>query len=379
MKKYLLISLKRKLPVFIVISVIFLLSALTSVMSQAFLIEHYSQFEQTSLESGLLGYQIVFMLSMMVLPFFSMNYRYSLERGDTFKQAPFKSNRIRWIEHLTALILILIAFTIGYLIMVFGFMIKNYTTVLPDAKFIGFDVDNNPIFITYEIRYYNYIYYLPAYFVILAFGILQYFITYLLISRSNNFMSSFIMLIVGQLALLAINYFFYQFSNAGAKTISFLFNGSFTMPIVLVYQTFSRLIIGGTSMSLVEPYLAPIVGIVIFVITGFLGISAFFFENDPSSEYFGTGKTERPYQEFVYHIGVAIAISSLLSIFTSIIGIFFFFGFFVTMYYVFYGILTRNFRLNLKRLLYMGVTLATIIIFGFVIPFIMKSGSYTII
>lgn len=376
MKKYAIISLKRKLPLFIVISVIFILTAMTSVSSQEFIRTYNSYvpyYNFNTIDFGITAYLTMFGISMLVVPFFSMNYRYSLERSDTFRQAPFKDKRIRWVEHLTALIILLIAFTIGYLIIVFGFMIKNATVKVPRA-----DLENG---IYYSKVNFHYIYYLPIYFIAIAMGTFQYFITYALISRSNNFMSSFIMMLLGELTLFLLPFFCVQFfyQHYGEASGILMYGPAFSIIPIFISNAFNSLVVEGYSTINAEYAYQFIINLVVYVLAASAGIVAFFLERDPSSEFAGRGNTQRPYQEIIYHVGAVTIMSCAMILVENVIGLFFFFGFMVSMYYVFYGVLTRNFRINLKRLIIFGIVLGLVIILGMVVPFLKHPGSYSII
>ena len=117
MKRYLKLSIIRKLPLFVVLSVLFLAAAFFSTAEVSFERSYYGysfvQMIDSSCTASLLAF---FFITMMVLPLFNMNYRYSLARSDLYRQVGFKNNSIRIGEHLSTLITVCISFNLlGYL------------------------------------------------------------------------------------------------------------------------------------------------------------------------------------------------------------------------------------------------------------------------
>ena len=119
MKKYLFYSFKRKLPLYIIVMVIFLTIALTSFATTSFFADRYYDsyegvyYSYYGYNSGTLPVLIAYFVILFVLPFFNMGYRYSLAKSDTFRQAAFKDKYLRYYEHLSSLIIVLITFTIA--------------------------------------------------------------------------------------------------------------------------------------------------------------------------------------------------------------------------------------------------------------------------
>ena len=99
MKRYLRLSIIRKLPLFVVLSVLLLTVAFTSASNVEFENDGYYYYAVNPAcgASGLIG---TFFMIMTILPFFSMNYRYSLGKSDLYRQVAFKEKRIRYGEHL---------------------------------------------------------------------------------------------------------------------------------------------------------------------------------------------------------------------------------------------------------------------------------------
>ena len=95
MKNYLFWSFKRKLPLFVIVGVIFLIIAIVSATDMNFIEAIYDgeRAYYRNHDSGTLALIIAFFTAMFFLPFFSMNYRYSLTKSDTFRQVACKDKR----------------------------------------------------------------------------------------------------------------------------------------------------------------------------------------------------------------------------------------------------------------------------------------------
>lgn len=345
--KYLWINIKKKLPLYIVCAVLFIISAFSVMSSQDFYIAYSVE---TGMKvygepnSGLLLYLILFFFIMTILPLFGMNYRNSLARSDLFRQAPYKNKRIRYMEHLSALTIILIAFTIGYVFLVLGMLIKNNLAKVPAADEMLY----------YELIKYHFVYYVPAYFIALAMGVCQYAIAYLFVSRSNNTLNSLMMLILGQLILLlylfAPIYLFYRTTSFNQSTLG--------LPISFIYRLFEPLIIYGKGTNIFKfnsnvnafASIQLIISLVVFFALAIIGIIAFFVEKDPSSEYAGRATSNKPYQEIIFHVAAFILGAFLCGLGKNLIYSFFSFFTFAAMYYTFYGLLNRNFKLKLWQI-----------------------------
>ncbi len=307
---------------------------------------------------------------MLFLPFFSMNYRYSLAKSDTFRQAGFKDKHIRFGEHLSTLITTLVSFTIAYVILVLILFVRNKAAVAPveDEMF------------TYEVAHLHYIYYLPLYFSILGFAIGQYFTSYFLISRSNNFLNSLITLFLGECfltfipSIIGVLIFerFMMLSEVGSIA-------SMVFPIVFLQSFFNGLIIKGSTgleFSIAgtgtiydgsNNLVIFIASMSIFWIVSALGIISFLLEKDPSSEWANKPGSDKPYQEIIYHMGfgssITIVAMTMITSIDSFIWLVLVYFLYSATYYTMYGLLNRNFKLNLRQILTLvGVTLLSLII-----------------
>ena len=362
MSRYILISLKKKLPLFIICVVLFANIAFSLSMFNDFTVRVSNvnyMFERYS--TGSVFYIIIFMIFMLILPFFSMNYRYSLTKSDMFRQVPVKKNHIRYVEHLTTLGIVLIAFTLGFFFMLFAMMIKNANTT-------AMDVD--PFYYYHnEIIHLNYGYFALAYLPMLIMGIGQYFISYLFISRSNNLLNSMIMLFTGEMIVLLIFFLpMRYFIDEG-----YLHQATFVLPIMTYGEIFEPLITNRFSLSQLSfetlgqaetaNKVLYVLEYVLFFSVAILGIVAFIIEKDPSSEYAGKANTNRPYQDIIYHLGALMLGCAVFNLHVSVIYDAMSFVFFLAMYYTFFGLLNRSFVPKKKDIIPLSVTVGSAIIY----------------
>ena len=346
MSRYILISVKKKLPLFIISIIMFAHMAFVMSVNANFL-EEANEFGYVynKATTNLIIYIILFMIFMFILPLFSMNYRYSLAKSDLFRQAPYKKNRIRYIEHLTTLGIVVGAFTLGFFFSMFMVMIMNHFATIPEEALA-----------TTNLIKFHYGYYLLAYIAVLAMGVMQYFISYLFVSRSNNLLNSVIMLLLGQLILLIVFYqpirFFFSFGR--------VYNSTFVLPILLYNEVFEGLIVYGTPTQTlswghsVEDTFASILYIlqyVVYAAIAILGIVAFIIEKDPSSEYAGKAKTNKPYQDIIFHLGAFLVGSFMCALTQTLLYFLISYVFFLAGYYTFFGMLNRNFVPKVKDII----------------------------
>ena len=340
MKRYLSLSIIRKLPLFVIVSVLFLTAAFFSTASADFSRKDYFTYPDACLPALL----VFFFITMMILPLFSMNYRYSLARSDLYRQVGFKNNTIRIGEHLSSLIIVCISFTISFAMLVSILLIKNYTVEGLVAYYLHYE------------------WYIVLYFVSIILGVGQYFLSYLLVSRSNTFINSLLMLLLGQFFL---NFFIYVFVCFGKCSISegtmFTQGPSVIGLISWVPNIIDQLIcsnqldiLDGTDNAYRTMQLTAIwLSIIIFFLVAALGVVAFILEKDPSSEWAGKPDTPKPYQEIIFHagfatIGLVIGTTLIDSTLTLVYSLLYF-STYVIAYYTLYGLLRRNFKLNARQ------------------------------
>ena len=338
MKRYLRLSIIRKLPLFVVLSVLLLTVAFVSASNVEFENNGYYYYTlyPTCGVSGLIG---TFFTIMAFLPFFSMNYRYSLGKSDLYRQVAFKDKRIRYGEHLSSLIIVCISFTIALAVMVSTLVVRNYIVV------------QNPDFYLY------YIWFIPMYFTCLVVGAGLYFISYLFISRSNVFINSLLVFALGYTFVNCIVYIVIVYSAGDISTASNFLQGPSTIgAISYVAQTFERFICyndfflfgNGSEWYYAGAFYTCIIE---FVLLAALGIVAFIVEKDPSSEWAGKPDSDKPYQEIIFHAGFAtigLIIGSVMNsvMFLSMLVSSLFYVIYAASYYTLYGLLHRNFKLK---------------------------------
>lgn len=335
MKRYLRLSIIRKLPLFVVLSVLLLTVAFVSASNIEFEgNNYYYTLSPASGTSDLIG---TFFMIMTILPFFSMNYRYSLGKSDLYRQVAFKEKRIRYGEHLSSLIIVCIAYTIALCVQVATLAVRNYI------------IFKSPDFYLY------YGWFIPMYFTCLVVGIGLYFISYLLVSRSNSFINSLLVFCLGYTFFNCINYVVIAYCTRNIGEASFFLEGpSVIGAISYVAQIFERFICYNDFLfgNGLEWYYAGsfYTCIIEFVLLAALGIVAFIVEKDPSSEWAGKPDSDKPYQEILFHAGfgtIGLIIGTIMSgsIFSTILSLLFYVSY-AASYYTLYGLLRRNFKLK---------------------------------
>ncbi len=338
MKRYLRLSIIRKLPLFVVLSVLLLTVAFTSASNVEFENEYANHYYSLMPRCDVASLISTFFLIMMALPFFSMNYRYSLGKSDLYRQVAFKEKRIRYGEHLSSLIIVCIAYTIALSVQVATLAVRNYI------------IFKNPDFYLY------YGWFIPMYFTCLVVGAGLYFISYLFISRSNVFINSLLVFALGYTFVNCIVYIVIVYSTGDISTASnFLQGPSAIGAISYVAQTFERFICynefflfgNGSEWYYAGAFYTCIIE---FVLLAALGIVAFIVEKDPSSEWAGKPDSDKPYQEILFHAGfgtIGFIIGTIMSgsIFSTILSLLFYVSY-AASYYTLYGLLRRNFKLK---------------------------------
>lgn len=338
MKRYLRLSIIRKLPLFVVLSVLLLTVAFTSASNVEFENEYANHYYSLTPRCDVASLISTFFLIMTALPFFSMNYRYSLGKSDLYRQVAFKEKRIRYGEHLSSLIIVCIAYTIALSVQVATLAVRNYI------------ISESPDF------YLNYGWFIPMYFTCLVVGIGLYFISYLLVSRSNVFINSLLVFCLGYTFFNCINYVVIAYCIRNIGEASFFLQGPSAIgAISYVAQTFERFICyndfflfgNGSEWYYAGAFYTCIIE---FVLLAALGIVAFIVEKDPSSEWAGKPDSNKPYQEILFHAGfgtIGLIIGTIMSgsIFSTILSLLFYVSY-AASYYTLYGLLRRNFKLK---------------------------------
>ena len=314
------------------------------------------------------SYLLLFIIPLAIVsifaPIFANTYRYSIKSADMFYQTGKGSKQVRLINNLTLLVCILVSYTAAFIIAMLIMIFKQ----IPNAgKTITTDFSEE----TYVMFYFGY--YFLAYLLAVIVCVINYFISYFFITRANNPMNSIICMVLGHM-LLSVLYTPIWY----AAIINALFKGanSFYYPNVLlltrvpsiigtiawIANIFEPLIITGQPLELVITeaeifsLVLSIVALVIFLAFGAFCIYRFLTEKESSGELAGKPEGRDKLQMIIYHAGAGVIawwfgianglISSLLlvNILTTVSS----FIMLCALYYVFYGVIRRNFKLKKK-------------------------------
>lgn len=402
-KKYFLINLKQYLVLYIVSFALFATAAVSCVMSFQLetatsvqciegICETMPEFDLLSgmgalglLNSPLMPMFLVLFILMLIMPIFAMGARYSLNASDTYKQVSQKKNAIRLTNNLTLLLSIMVIFTVVYWLMVMGLAIRyaNYK-VTEDSMYCfvdeleGLTYCNGTKYSKVDLHFGVFGVMYPF---IIILAVLQYFISYLFVSRCNRPINSIFTLIMGELALALVMYSIIGFANTiinhqindyiaqhpGAEYDEHIYdrliqqltgtgNSSALLPMMFLITYFTPLISGAKNgfESITNAQTAILaVSMSIFFILAALGVYAMIFEKDPSGEFAGKPESPRPYQYIIFHIGafaIGFVVVALLAS-SSIIAFLVLEVFIAALYYVFLGVMRRNFKINLANLI----------------------------
>ena len=95
MMRYIWINIKKKLPLYIICTSLFFVTAFTWISNTTFLKTVFDGemmwYVSDDTNPGYTMLFVLFMIIMLILPLFGMNYRYSLGRSDLFRQAHYKN------------------------------------------------------------------------------------------------------------------------------------------------------------------------------------------------------------------------------------------------------------------------------------------------
>lgn len=392
MKNYLLFSLKRYIPLFVVSFVVCFLFSITvfaSIIpdSATFTrpvgsdVQYTSIFGDSSTIAGIIMLALPVVIFTILLPFFANSYRYSLQAADTFYQIGKNKKVIRWFNNILLLSAFIVSFTTAFFM---GFFILIFR-VIPN-------IDRGDEIIAIQEGYevvrhyfsYNLAFYIPIYLCFIFIIVLNYAISYYLITRANNRINSIILVLLGELiltiglmspiwvVLIANGYLGLPQSFINESLIFGTRASSFVGPIALIIFFLDGLVTGETPLflsQLVEvriegpeifALVLSVLSLLIFIGVAALGIYQFLKEDETSGEYAGKPVGRGPMQYVIFHVGFGLiglwagllssvtnglfisgSVINIISLFTSI-------GMAGAVYYVFYGLLRRNFRLTKK-------------------------------
>ena len=409
MKKYLAFTLKRYIPLFVVTFALCFFTFITPFGSAipTYVTYHYyngesyfsSILSDLTVTGGTLYLVIPVAIISMVLPFFANSYRYSLQSADTFYQIGKNKKAIRWTNNLVLLGSLIVSFTVAFIFAVSILLLRQLPNIgRPDEV----EVLEEGVEIVTHYLFFNFGYYVPTYFLIVIFIIANYAISYFFVTRANNLVDSMIMLVLGEFILgvgVMTPFWFTMVCSAdGGHWIDFfsekLIPGTrtacFVSPIAFIFYLMDGLISGQGSLmveqlSTAEYTSQEVIGLIIsfvsialFFLMAAFGVYKFLKEKESSGEQAGKPIGRDRFQEIIFHMGFGIiglwigSLQSLTGVLTSSLvsnSIFSFvlliseMGFYSAAYYVFYGLLRRNFRLNKRELfLLLGVITVNLII-----------------
>ena len=379
MKKYISFTLKGFVPFFVISAAIFFVISLTLFTSVSVYHEYYQSFGELEYDSSL-NYSVVIIIVMALLlfaftaisPIIANSYRYSLRSADFYNQICKGHKNVRLVNNLILLIAVLISFTFGY---IFGVTVLGIKNVILFNKGTITETFGDSTYIK-EPFMYHLAYFIPIYFILLIGGVVNYFISYFLTTRANNALNSVIMLVFGQVILivgLMTPVWYLTVVTDGGIAISYLFGvktPSMVSIVALATYLFGDLLRGGSfdpnifTLTKTEDYIGLvicIISVILFFALGAFSIMKFLKEEETTGELAGKPQGRDKLQSILFHTGAGLIGFWYLCLSASldelgligIIGIFSFIPSIVVygaLYYVFYGLLRRNFRLTKKDL-----------------------------
>ena len=408
MKKYVIFTMKRFIPLFAVTFAVCFSIFMMYFSSMTITYTTYSGggYYLETLDSGIIVVSIPLAILTSILPIFANSYRYRLRAADVFYQIGKGKKSIRFVNNLSLLSAALISFTVAFIFGLFILAARQIPfigkeSVVSTYTYINEYGDTAVGYTTQTYVLFNFVYYLPVYLILIVAGLINYFISYFLVTRSNNLVNSIITLLLGQLVLgigimspfWYVNIYTQIISAINGDYYSILtevFVGTHTStivsPIAWTHLIFNGLIttngsaIANIDLSNLDS--SQILSIVLssictlgYIVAGIVGLLYFLKEPESSGEYSGKPVGRDKYQIIIFHIGFGIiglwvgaanSVGGVLLTFVGIVSLISQFIFFGAMYFVFMGLLRRNFRLNLKELLIMLGSLTINLILGLV-------------
>lgn len=377
MKSYLRYYLKNRLPLFIIIFSILLVVGVFSASGLSFVEQVlqasssvYSSYEPT--DAGISPLVFAVCVIMLILPFFNMGNRYSLARTDMFRQTAQNKKAYRYVEHGISIGFVLAAYTISFALFLLIAVIKNYAQPIPE---------NTNMYHYYRVIF-NYGPYFFVYLLTLLFAIGNYFITYFFASRSNNFINSLILVVLGQVFLGSFcvlfaemggtreNYFMYlPCANACVSFGPLFLDARYTNWIIYgdksYTDVFFRNYFTGNETEII---LTTMSSFIVFFTVAITGAVFFFAEKEQSGEWAGKPDTSDAWQDVLYNLFVGTFMTwmfySYLKNWYYDTGLAMAISFVVTIavYYTLYGLLRRNFKPKQYQIIAMVCTMVMVII-----------------
>ena len=409
MKKFLLYSLKRYIPFYIIsfaICVSFILSSVASISVTT----QYYETETGEIIRYVSGGSVTTMFIFigvilygftLVLPIIANSYRYSLRSLDLFNQISSGKNKVRIVNNLILLASLILSFTVAYILGVLILGVKQIAVMNVGAQYeVVQYYTEETVYLVTAPKFYNFVYFIPIYFYFVIGAAINYFISYFLVTRANNALNSIILLVLGQLILIVglctpiwyIGYIAGLFGNPisgimlnanflfGTKTPSmvgvisggiYLFDGPFNNTTSTLVDALSTI-----KENDILALVLAILSLAIYIALGALGILYFLKEKESSGEYAGKPTGRDKFQNIIFHTGAGLigvwymvlsgtlgsslfgfasgsimddysTTATTISLILSYLPAIVTFG---AIYYVFSSLLKRNFRLKAKDL-----------------------------
>lgn len=379
MKAYIKGFILRYLPLFIITGVIAFTSLLTIVLDNFGSYSIYCNrdignnacypLSNTSSIYILLAFSPLYIVT-TISPLFVNTYRYHIKSVDTYYQVKDGEKKIRYINNLVTIIMLIGIYTAVFLTFLLLLFIKQ-------SSMSGKEVING--YTTTYYYMYNYGYYFLAYLITAILCTINYFISYYFVTRSNNLVNSMITLVAGHisLAMVFVTLIYYPYIYAlrygasgylspwvigvhSASPIS-LFIAEFYIFLPLIdphyggYETLADFS-GAYQITMI------FISLSCFIAVSVYSIIKFFKEDTLSGEYAGKPYGRSKMQNIIFHIafgsvGVWIggmislirAFSSAASFITTLMVL----TSFLATYYVLFSLLNRNFKITKQSFLEM--------------------------
>lgn len=342
MKQYIKWQIREWLPVFFVI---FLLFGIAFLAPSSINEVGNTRNAQTNLES--IG--VTFSVAVMIFPLFALDYRYKKSKADTFMQAPFKERQLRTSRLLIGLIGILILFTLIYIC---GVLIIYFRQLNASSNY-----------------FYHYEYYVAAYFFLILFGSIEYFISASIASFSDNVIDAiFLLLVANTIRTLLFSSFTSYYSAildvyCGMYTYTgieiFTLAPSFYAPGVYSDFCFSSLILEneigdaffGNEHALFDTSLC------IYLVMGLASFFYIFMSKEPSGEHAGSNGPRNAAISLLPHLSYILFSIWFIAITYSLPVILWVCYFvFAILEYCILAFYHRSFKLPKLSFLYLGVS-----------------------
>ena len=318
MKKYITLTLKKQIPLFVISLILFVFSFLMIVSSMK--ISNYFNGAGSPMHSiGYLSNSGENILNVLRTPlallipiayisaYGSNTYRYSLSASDTFNQVGFDKRRNRYVNNLTTLVVLLTSFTIAYLFLVIVLLARFIPVMnlehLPETTKVPF--------------VYNFWYLIPAYLLSIFLGTLNYFFGYFLTTRANTPFGSWIMIVFGYfislcwgLTLHAI--YIKYFDNYSISILSSQALYSIQMSEYWVSYCLLDGITGASNINVTlnsYPKSLDAVNIILIISSILVAVAcifAFVFEKESSGEIAGKLERRDIFQPLIFHLWLSI-------------------------------------------------------------------------